>query len=81
MAKKKEKVDTKIDEIEEIKDDETKEEVITEEDKTPLDILIERDNKRNKIIIIIVLSVLLALDIAALVIYLIGIDKVISFIK
>ena len=76
--------DTKLNEIEEIKEDEQEEneEVLTEEGvKDPIELLIEQDNKRKKIIIIIILSILLILDIAALVIYLIGIDKVISFIR
>lgn len=37
--------------------------------------------KKNKTPLIVLLSVLLVLDIAALVIYIIGIEKVISFIK
>ena len=41
----------------------------------------EYEYHKNKVPIIIILSILLVLDIAALVIYLIGIDKVVSFIK
>ncbi len=37
--------------------------------------------KKNKAPLIILLSILLILDIMALVVYIIGIDKVISFIK
>ena len=37
--------------------------------------------KKNKAPIIVLLSILLVIDIAALVIYMIGIEKVISFIK
>lgn len=40
-----------------------------------------KPKSNNKILIIVVLSLLLILDLAALIIYLIGIDKVISFIK
>lgn len=40
-----------------------------------------KSKKNSKILIIIILSLLLVLDLAALIIYLIGIDKVISFIK
>ena len=39
------------------------------------------EKKKNKTPIIILLSILLLLDLAALVIYIIGIDKVVSFIK
>jgi len=42
---------------------------------------VEELPKKNKTPLIILLSVLLVLDIAALVIYIIGIEKVISFIK
>lgn len=38
-------------------------------------------SKKSKTPVIIILSVLLVLDIAALVVYIIGIEKVISFIK
>lgn len=41
----------------------------------------EYTKSKSKVPIIVVLSILLVLDIAALVIYLIGIDKVLSFIK
>lgn len=37
--------------------------------------------KKSKAPLIVILSILLALDIAALVIYIIGIDKVLGFIK
>ena len=40
-----------------------------------------KPKNKSKILIIVVLSLLLILDLAALIIYLIGIDKVISFIK
>lgn len=40
-----------------------------------------KPKSNSKILIIVVLSLLLILDLAALIIYLIGIDKVISFIK
>ena len=40
-----------------------------------------KSKNKSKILIIVVLSLLLILDLAALIIYLIGIDKVISFIK
>ena len=44
--------------------------------------LISTEKKSNKkVLIITLLSILLAIDVAALVIYLIGIEKVISFIK
>lgn len=59
---------------------------INEQEKTGEQETEETENEvilpsRNKKPIIIILSILLVLDIAALVIYLIGIDKVISFIK
>ena len=37
--------------------------------------------KKSKVPLLVILSILLVLDIAALVIYLIGIEKVLSFIK
>lgn len=37
--------------------------------------------KKNKTPIIVLLSILLVIDIAALVIYIIGVDKILSFIK
>ena len=44
--------------------------------------LISSEKKSNKkVLIITLLSILLVIDVAALVIYLIGIEKVISFIK
>ncbi len=45
------------------------------------DVVTEEMPKKNKTPLIVLLSVLLVLDIAALVIYMIGIEKVISFIK
>ncbi len=45
------------------------------------EVVTEELPKKNKIPLIVLLSVLLVLDIAALVIYMIGIEKVISFIK
>ena len=44
------------------------------------DVVTEEMPKKNKTPLIVLLSVLLVLDIAALVIYMIGIEKVISFI-
>ena len=50
----------------------------TKEDNSYL--ITDNENKK-KIPIIVLLSILLVIDIAALVIYLIGIEKVVSFIK
>ena len=55
---------------------ETGENIQNESLKTP-----EKMSKNKKIPLLILLFVLLILDIAALVIYIIGIDKVFSFIK
>ena len=42
---------------------------------------IKAEGKKKKKLIIAILTILLVLDIAALVIYIIGVDKVIGFIK
>ena len=42
---------------------------------------IKKSNKKKKTLLIVLLSILLVLDITALVIYIIGIDKVVGFIK
>ena len=68
-------------ETEEVKDntsEESKEETPEENNDTDST---EPEKKKNKAPLIILLSILLVLDIAALVIYIIGIDKVFSFIK
>ncbi len=51
------------------------------EEKQIVEENVEETPKKNKTPLIVLLSILLVLDIAALVIYMIGIDKVISFIK
>ena len=52
-------------------------EVITDKEAE----ILKEEEKKKKMPLIILLSVLLALDIAFLVIYLIGIDKVLGFVK
>ena len=52
-------------------------EVITDKEAE----ILKEEEKKKKMPLIILLSVLLALDIAFLVIYLFGIDKVLGFVK
>lgn len=56
--------------------DANQEDFVLKEDEAYLE-----KNKKRKVALIVVLSILLFLDILALVIYLIGIDKVLGFIK
>ena len=50
---------------------------VAEDDST----LTDGEKNNKKVLIIVLLSILLVIDLAALIIYLIGIEKVISFIK
>lgn len=67
------------DKITDSKIDNTLEKTEVINDISALDTKEEKNNK--KVLLIVLLSILLVIDIAALVIYLIGIEKVISFIK
>lgn len=59
-----------------------KEEIVPEQkEEIPQEEQVKEPQKKNKAPLIVLLSILLVLDIAALVIYIIGIEKVISFIK
>lgn len=59
-----------------------KEEIAPEQkEEIPQEEQVKETPKKNKAPLIVLLSILLVLDIAALVIYIIGIEKVISFIK
>lgn len=59
-----------------------KEEIAPEQkEEIPQEEQVKETQKKNKAPLIVLLSILLVLDIAALVIYIIGIEKVISFIK
>lgn len=59
-----------------------KEEIAPEQkEEIPQEEQLKETQKKNKAPLIVLLSILLVLDIAALVIYIIGIEKVISFIK
>ena len=71
------KVEDNIDEISDASDDKT------EESNTEMDdeAILKEYSKKKKRNIIIVLSILLFIDLVALAIYVIGIDKVVSFIK
>ncbi len=70
-------LDDKEDLKEENKPDENNQNSIDENKEVDLQDL----PKKSKAPILVLLSILLALDIAALVIYIIGVEKVISFIK
>ena len=82
--------------LDEIKNDESNTENVSENNSDKVDnnislektevisdnSLISTEKKSNKkVLLITLLSILLVIDVAALVIYLIGIEKVISFIK
>lgn len=71
---------SKIDSIEEVNND-TISENSNEVTDEAIEEYIKNDKKKKKIILITLLSILLVLDIIALVIYIIGVDKVIGFIK
>lgn len=64
--------------IDEIKDNESNEE---QKDYETVEQDLNEKPKKNNVPLIIFLSVLLVIDIVALVIYIIGIEKVLSFIK
>lgn len=64
-----------------LEDEEVKEEKVEEKSTEKEDNNQVVEPKKNKAPLIVLLSILLVLDIAALVIYIIGIEKVISFIK
>lgn len=73
-----------LEDISKIDDSEFKEEVSSDSEEITdeaVEEYIKKDKKKKKTLLIIILSILLVLDIAALVIYIIGIDKVIGFIK
>lgn len=79
-------VSTDENKVEEVTANKSDEENISVEPKTTesdenKEIITEELPKKNKTPLIVLLSILLVLDIAALVIYMIGIEKVISFIK
>lgn len=71
---------SKIDSIEGVNND-TISENSNEVTDEAIEEYIKNDKKKKKIILITLLSILLVLDIIALVIYIIGVDKVIGFIK
>lgn len=77
---KKEAPELKDEIIEESKE-ESKEETLSlsNDEKENNEVIIE--DKKSKVPLIIILSVLLVLDLLALAIYMIGIDKVLNFIK
>ena len=77
---KKEAPELKDEIIEEPKE-ESKEETLSlsNDEKENNEVIIE--DKKSKVPLIIILSVLLVLDLLALAIYMIGIDKVLNFIK
>lgn len=52
-----------------------------EKDYETVEQSLEEKPKKSKISLIVLLSILLVIDVAALVIYIIGIDKVLGFIK
>ena len=73
-----------LDDISKIDDSEFKENDINSSDEITdeaIEEYIKKSSKKKKTLLITILSILLVLDIAALVIYLIGIDKVLGFIK
>lgn len=73
-----------LEDISKIDDSEFKEEVSSDSEEITdeaVEEYIKKDKKKKKTLLIVILSILLVLDIAALVIYLIGIDKVLGFIK
>ena len=67
---------SKMDKVEET--DSENGDLITDE---AIEEYIKTESRKKKKLIIAILSILLVLDIAALVIYIIGVDKVIGFIK
>ena len=69
-------------------DEDVKEEMATDESNKPEEIKTEEEKvdeepkkKTNKVLWITLLSILLVIDVAFLIIYIIGIDKVLGFIK
>lgn len=72
-----------------VSDNDVNENIVSEKDTDKLDSTISyetvneslNEKKKSKAPLIILLSILLFIDIVALIIYIIGVDKIISFIK
>lgn len=73
--------DIKDEQVKDESQDKQEEIALEQKEETSPKKEVEKTPKKNKAPLIVLLSILLFLDIAALVIYMIGIEKVISFIK